>query len=474
MFVDVSYNRCASTDFEMAKNSFKTLISQKHKTFPADLNMYGMKCKSQLLEDQENVTLIINRRNSIRQKPKSWTWTLLRCRWQKKLVLLLIFICICVLIVFANTHLLVRGNIISAFLSSRLNKLSHPEKQEARYPDTQATTPAVPPVLRPTHYLLNYSSTQLELGAHLNGFSSDYNIFVIYTRENYHLNLKFDLFAHSLLKHSSAQLHLHVITDNESQTSVFEILQRQIRRFRRTVIYTIYDVKVCSSIIQDIATKLSPYFSSTPNSYYSDSLFFLSLGLHRIADRSLNRAILLDCDIVFRSDVRLLFNEFDNFLPHQLYGLAPELTPVYRHILYRYRVRYPKTSFGNPYYPMNNEMGNQHSHIHHGYPGLNSGVVLLLLNRIRNSKSYLEKLTHSEVHTLVAKYSFKGHLGDQDFFTLLGYEYPNLIYRLDCIWNRQLCTWWKDHGYSDIFDAYFRCEGNIKMYHGNCNTRIPE
>jgi len=38
----------------------------------------------------------------------------------------------------------------------------------------------------------------------------------------------------------------------------------------------------------------------------------------------------------------------------------------------------------------------------------------------------------------------------------------------------QLCTWWKDHGYSDIFDAYFRCEGNIKMYHGNCNTRIPE
>ncbi|EDW57071.1 GM16083 [Drosophila sechellia] len=417
----------------MAKNSFKTLISQKHKTFPADLNM-----------------------------------------WQKKLVLLLIFICVCVLIVFANTHLLVRGNILSAFLSSRLTKHSHAEKQEARYPDIPATTPPVPPVLKPTHYLLNYSATQLELGSHLNGLSSDYNIFVIYTRENYHLNLKFDLFAHSLLKHTSAQLHLHVITDSESQPSVLEILQRQIRRFRRTLIYTIYDVKVCSSIIQDIAAKLSPYFSSTPNSYYSDSLFFLSLGLHRIADRSLNRAILLDCDIVFRSDVRLLFNEFDNFLPHQLYGLAPELTPVYRHILYRYRVRYPKTSFGNPYYPINNEGGNQHSRVHHGYPGLNSGVVLLLLNRIRNSKSYLEKLTHSEVHTLVAKYSFKGHLGDQDFFTLLGYEYPNLIYRLDCIWNRQLCTWWKDHGYSQIFDAYFRCEGNIKMYHGNCNTRIPE
>ncbi|SPP73209.1 blast:Xyloside xylosyltransferase 1 [Drosophila guanche] len=440
--------------------------------------MYGiMKCKSQLLEEQENVTLIINRRNSVRPS-KSWTWSVLRCRWQKKLVLLLILICMCVLIIYANTHLSVRGNILSAFLSSRLNKLSHTEKQETRDSNVQQTTTSVQPILlKPTHYLLNYSSTQLELGAQFHSSDNNYNIFIIYTRENYHLNLKFDLFAHSLLKHTSAQLHLHVITDKESSSSVMEILQRQIRRFRRTVIYTMYDVKVCSTIIEDIAAKLSPFFSSAPNSYYSDSLFFLSLGLHRIADASLNRAILLDCDIVFRSDVRLLFNEFDHFLPHQLYGLAPELTPVYRHILYRYRVRYPKTSFGNPYYPMNHEMGNQHNHNHeqrHGYPGLNSGVVLLLLNRIRNSKSYLEKLTNSEVQTLVAKYSFKGHLGDQDFFTLLGYEYPNLIYRLDCVWNRQLCTWWKDHGYSDIFDAYFRCEGNIKMYHGNCNTRIPE
>ncbi|EDW74470.2 uncharacterized protein Dwil_GK21934 [Drosophila willistoni] len=458
----------------MAK--YFTHISQK--VSPANVNICSTKCKSQLLEEQENVTLIVNRRvNGTRQK----RW--MRCKWQKKLVLLLILICMLILIIFANTDLLFRGNIFTVFLSSRFNKLSHIKKQQSRYDsDTDLTTPAKP-VLKPTHYLLNYSSsTHLDLGAQSPPMVSDYNIFVIYTKENYHLHLKFDLFAHSLLKHTNAQLHLHVITDKDSQTSVLDILQKQIRRFRRTVIYTMYDVKVCSVIIQDIAAKLSPYFSSAPNSYYSDSLFFLSLGLHRIADTSLSKAILLDCDIVFRSDVRLLFGEFDNFLPHQLFGLAPELTPVYRHILYRYRVRFPKTSFGNPYYPMrfakNNEIGTgdqaNHIHEHHGYPGLNSGVVLLLLNRIRESKTYVEALTSTEVHRLVAKYSFKGHLGDQDFFTLLGYEYPNLIYRLDCVWNRQLCTWWKDHGYSDIFDAYFRCEGVIKMYHGNCNTRIPE
>ncbi|KAI9576733.1 hypothetical protein GQX74_010715 [Glossina fuscipes] len=39
---------------------------------------------------------------------------------------------------------------------------------------------------------------------------------------------------------------------------------------------------------------------STPKSYYSDSLFFLSYGLHRIPDERIERAVLLGCDIAFR------------------------------------------------------------------------------------------------------------------------------------------------------------------------------
>ncbi|XP_034477686.1 xyloside xylosyltransferase 1 isoform X2 [Drosophila innubila] len=462
------------SDLKMTKYALYN-ISRKYKTYPANLNM---ECKSQLLEEHENVTLIVNRRSAVRQSPKRWMF---RCRWQKKLAISLALICICVLIIFAYTDQLFRNKIFSVFLSSRLTQITNVAKLQTSYPQNEQTlSTSNYPSLKPMQYLLNYSSVHLNLSSHMKTSTSDYNIFVIYTRENYRLQMKFDLFAHSLFKHTNAQLHLHIITDKESEMSVLDILQRKIRRFRRIVIYTMYDVQICSNIIQDITAKLSPYFSSMPNSYYSDSLFFLSLGLHRIADISLNRAILFDCDIVFRSDVRLLFAEFDRFLPHQLYGLAPELTPVYRHILYRYRVRFPKSNFGNPYHPMQLVKNNKNKlvanriHEHHGYPGLNSGVVLMLLNRIRDSKTYSEVLTQYEVHRLVDKYSFKGHLGDQDFFTLLGYEYPNLIYRLDCIWNRQLCTWWKDHGYSNIFDAYFRCEGVIKMYHGNCNTRIPE
>jgi len=71
------------------------------------------------------------------------------------------------------------------------------------------------------------------------------------------------------------------------------------------------------------------------------------------------------------------------------------------------------------------------------------------------------------------RFSFKGHLGDQDFFTLLSFEHPELFYTLDCGWNRQLCTWWKTKGYEDIFDQYYQCNSKVKIWHGNCDTPIP-
>lgn len=69
---------------------------------------------------------------------------------------------------------------------------------------------------------------------------------------------------------------------------------------------------------------------------------------------------------------------------------------------------------------------------------------------------------------------FQGHLGDQDFYTLLGMERPEFIYTIDCGWNRQLCTWWRDRGYADVFANYSQCNSETKLWHGNCNTPIPE
>eukprot|EP00069_Balaena_mysticetus_P003203 bmy_16523T0 len=146
------------------------------------------------------------------------------------------------------------------------------------------------------------------------------------------------------------------------------------------------------------------------------------------------------------------------------YAASPTLRTLGKrgswHTFWQFRHENPKTRVGGP--PPE------------GLPGFNSGVMLLNLEAMRQSPLYGRLLEPAQVQQLADKYHFRGHLGDQDFFTMIGMEHPELFHVLDCTWNRQLCTWWRDHGYSDVFDAYFRCEGHVKIYHGNCNTPIPE
>lgn len=80
-------------------------------------------------------------------------------------------------------------------------------------------------------------------------------------------------------------------------------------------------------------------------------------------------------------------------------------------------------------------------------------------------KKLLERTQH---------YSFQGHLGDQDLYTLIALDHPELFYTLPCTWNRQLCDWWRGHGYQAVFDLYFACSFELKVIHGNCKTPIPD
>lgn len=131
-----------------------------------------------------------------------------------------------------------------------------------------------------------------------------------------------------------------------------------------------------------------------------------------------------------------------------------------RHTFWQYRKENPHAKVGEP--PPD------------GLPGFNSGVMLLDLHAMRASALYNKLLEPSNVAKLADQYRFRGHLGDQDFFSMIGMEHPELFYSLACGWNRQLCTWWRDHGYGDIFQLYYRCDGPVYIYHGNCNTPIPE
>ncbi|XP_010293270.1 PREDICTED: xyloside xylosyltransferase 1, partial [Phaethon lepturus] len=222
----------------------------------------------------------------------------------------------------------------------------------------------------------------------------------------------------------------------------------------------VHDVNELTEKLFPIVEAMQKHFSAGSGTYYSDSIFFLSVAMHRIMPKEITQIIQVDLDLKYKTNIRDLFDEFDNFPEGAVIGIAREMQPVYRHTFWQYRRENPQTKVGDP--PPD------------GLPGFNSGVLLLNLEAMRQSKLYNQLLEPTMVQKLTEKYHFKGHLGDQDFFTMVGMEHPELFHVLDCTWNRQLCTWWRDHGYSDVFDQYFQCEGEVKIYHGNCNTPIPE
>ncbi|XP_054014087.1 xyloside xylosyltransferase 1-like [Hylaeus anthracinus] len=315
----------------------------------------------------------------------------------------------------------------------------------------------------------NVSSTESSFGADtisailLTNDKIYYNVWCIFTKvaSNSPMKRKFEIFTESLLRLSSVDIAFHVITDNDSRNIAEQILNGVLFSTGKFMKIQYYDVHDLASQLEDIVSVMSPHFSSKPGTYYSDALFFLSLGLHRVAPVEQSLAAMFDADTKFRRDIKDLFKEFNTFGSQALFGLAPELTPVYRHVLYLYRNKHPNTMFGEP-----STSG--------GYSGYNSGVVLFNLDRLRNSSVYNKIVQKESIDSMTEKYHFKGHLGDQDFYTLLGMERPDLIRTIDCGWNRQLCTWWRDRGYADVFGNYSSCNSETKLWHGNCNTPIPD
>ncbi|XP_064642111.1 xyloside xylosyltransferase 1-like [Lineus longissimus] len=281
-------------------------------------------------------------------------------------------------------------------------------------------------------------------------------------KNNWPLRNKFSVMVQSLLETSSIPLRLHVIGDSESQEIATQTLEGIKKSDAETSNYTLmsHEIDTMAKQLHEIVKPLQDHFSAHPGAYYSDALFFLSVAVHRVMPDTMHRAIMLDADLKFYTDIAELYNLFGKFSPNQVIGIANEMQPVYRHTFYPYRSKNQGTRVGDP--PPD------------GKPGFNSGVLLLDLDKMRKSELYNAQINRDKIKTLTDKYSFKGHLGDQDFFTLLGMEFDDLFYVIPCCWNRQLCQWWKDKGYESIFDLYHSCKEKVNVYHGNCNTPIPD
>ncbi|KAL1023274.1 hypothetical protein UPYG_G00038570 [Umbra pygmaea] len=296
--------------------------------------------------------------------------------------------------------------------------------------------------------------------------SQYYHALMMFTKvdKSRSLQEKFRVAMLSLARHGlfldEEILVLHFVSDEASRELGGMMLPELLieATFQYEVVF--HDVGLLTRKLFPIVEAMQKHFSAGSGAYYSDAIFFLSVAMHHIMPPDLQCIVQLDLDLKFRSNIRELFLEFDHFPPGAVIGIAREMQPVYRHTFWQYRKENPESRVGDP--PPD------------GLPGFNSGVMLLNLEAMRTSALYNQLLEPSNVAKLADQYRFRGHLGDQDFFTMIGMEHPGLFHALACGWNRQLCTWWREHGYGDVFQLYFHCQGPVFIYHGNCNTPIPD
>ena len=139
-------------------------------------------------------------------------------------------------------------------------------------------------------------------------------------------------------------------------------------------------------------TKVDTHHS---DDFFYQDLFYISPFYHLVFP--FEKFIVIDADIEFKQSLRRLYKEFEKFQPKQLFGLAKDMSPYYRTVLYQYRKENPGTQHG--------DVGS--------LQGLNTGVALFHLQRMRESPEFAEYLQHDNIRKVCEKFHFKGFIGDQ-------------------------------------------------------------
>jgi hypothetical protein len=152
-----------------------------------------------------------------------------------------------------------------------------------------------------------------------------------------------------------------------------------------------------------------------------------------------------------------LHRQFHQFSGSALIGVAPELTSKYREAATDYLEAHPTSHVAS--------LGR--------FQGLNSGVVLFNLTRMRASFLYNEELTVERMNILLENFMFGGKccVGDQEWLTLIGWEHQFLVHPLPCAYNSIEASVVQEESLSyntrvnSKWKSYFVCPGEPKIIH---------
>lgn len=186
------------------------------------------------------------------------------------------------------------------------------------------------------------------------------------------------------------------------------------------------------------------------NGKYLDKLFYLGPLYHWIFP-NLKKLIFMDVDLSVQTSLKLLHSQFSQFSWDNVLGVGHDLSPHYRQNLEQFRRWHPETKLGDP----------------GPSQGFNTGVVLFDLERMRQSAEYNGFLEAEEVARVMNKYGYHVSLGDQDWFTNIGFESPDLFYRLPCQFNAQISVQYWRPPWEDVFEEYHNCDKPFHIIHKN-------
>uniref|UniRef100_A0AAR2JT64 LARGE xylosyl- and glucuronyltransferase 1 n=1 Tax=Pygocentrus nattereri TaxID=42514 RepID=A0AAR2JT64_PYGNA len=229
----------------------------------------------------------------------------------------------------------------------------------------------------------------------------------------------------SVLFHRRNPLHFHFITDSIAQ----QILASLFRTWMVPAVRVdFYD-----------ADELKSEVSWIPNKHYSGIYGLMKLVLTKTLPSDLQKVIVLDTDITFATDIAELWAVFHKFKGQQVLGLVENQSDWYLGNLWKNHRPWP--ALGR---------------------GFNTGVILLLLDRLR-------KLRWEQMWRLTAERELMSmlstSLADQDIFNAVIKQNPFLVHQLPCFWNVQL----SDHTRSE---KCYKDVSDLKVIHWNSPKKL--
>ncbi|NWU75750.1 LARG2 glucuronyltransferase, partial [Onychorhynchus coronatus] len=238
----------------------------------------------------------------------------------------------------------------------------------------------------------------------------------------------------SILFHRKNPLHFHFITDSVAHQILQTLFQSWMVPSVHISFYNADDLKAgtCPPLCP-------PEVSWIPNKHYSGIYGLMKLTLTKALPSNLSKVIVLDTDITFATDIAELWAVFGKFSEKQVIGLVENQSDWYLGNLWKNHKPWP--ALGR---------------------GFNTGVILLLLDRLRHlGWEQMWRLTaERELMSMLST-----SLADQDIFNAVIKQDPSLVYRLPCFWNVQL----SDHTRSE--QCYTELS-DLKVIHWNSPKKL--